>query len=207
MWTWWKNLWGNSIIDTNPDPMKYLIAGLGNMGGEYDGTRHNIGFDVIDALADGAEFKQEMHGDLSLIKHKGRSIYLLKPSTYMNLSGKAVRYWIQKLKIQNNQLLVVVDDLNLDFGTIRLRGKGSAGGHNGLADIQQKLGGTNYNRLRVGIGSDFGKGQQVDFVLGKWTSAESEKLGPLIDLCKDAVLSYTSIGMKHTMDQFNGKRV
>ena len=116
--------------------MKFLIVGLGNMGAEYDGTRHNVGFEVIDALAGEAEFKNEMHGDLSVIKHKGRTIYLLKPSTFMNLSGKAVRYWCQKLKIQASNLLVIVDDLNIDFGALRLRGKGSHGGHNGLSDIE-----------------------------------------------------------------------
>ena len=187
--------------------MKYLIVGLGNMGAEYDGTRHNIGFDVIDKLAGDAEFKNEMHGDLTMIKHRGRTLYLLKPSTYMNLSGKAVRYWCQKLKLQSSNLMVIVDDLNLAFGNIRMRGKGSDGGHNGLADIQQKLGTTQYNRLRVGIGNDFHKGQQVDFVLGKWSSEESQHLNTVVDKCAEAIKDFCSIGMKRAMDKHNGKTI
>lgn len=183
--------------------MKYLVVGLGNMGSEYDGTRHNIGFEIVDALARESEWKQEMHGDLTSIKYKGRTIYLLKPSTYMNLSGKAVRYWCQKLKLQSSNLMVIVDDLNIDFGKIRLRGQGSDGGHNGLADIQQKLGTTNYNRMRVGIGNDFRQGQQVDFVLGKWGPDELEELDKIIEKAKQAVLAFATIGLKRAMDGFN----
>jgi len=204
MWSWILRKLGFSPVKTEPDPMKYLVVGLGNMGGEYDGTRHNIGFDIVDALAGDTEWKQEMHGDLSIIKHKGRTIYLLKPSTYMNLSGKAVRYWCQKLKLQSSNLMVIVDDLNIDFGKIRIRGKGSDGGHNGLADIQQKLGTTNYNRMRVGIGNTFRQGQQVDFVLGKWSDEEKKDLDQIIDKSKKAILSFASIGLKRTMDGFNG---
>lgn len=176
------------------------------MGPKYDGTRHNIGFDVIDHLADGKEFEHEMHGDMAMIKHKGRSLYLLKPSTYMNLSGKAVRYWAQKQKILPENLLVIVDDLNLDLGSLRLRGKGSHGGHNGLRDIEEKLGSSAYNRLRIGIGNGFGKGKQVDFVLGKWTSSEKAKLGPIIEQAADAVKSYAIMGIKRAMDAHNKKR-
>lgn len=205
IWTWLKKWWSSSKVNTDPDPMKYLIVGLGNMGAEYDGTRHNIGFDVIDLLAGDAEFKNEMHGDLTVIKHKGRTLYLLKPSTYMNLSGKAVRYWCQKLKLQSSNLMVIVDDLNLTFGNIRMRGKGSDGGHNGLADIQQKLGTTQYNRMRIGIGNDFHKGQQVDFVLGKWSAEEAKHVQTIISKCAEAVKDFCSIGMKRAMDKHNGK--
>lgn len=164
------------------DPMKFLIVGLGNMGAEYDNTRHNVGFKFIDYLAEKRElsFDHEKLGDLASFKHKGRSIFLLKPSTYMNRSGKAVKYWLDKKNIQRENLLIVLDDLNLDFGKIRLRGKGSDGGHNGLKDINQFLGGNNYSRLRIGIGSDFSRGQQVDFVLGKWDSTEEADLPALL---------------------------
>jgi PTH1 family peptidyl-tRNA hydrolase len=205
MWSWLKRLFGIETKPITPDPMKFLIVGLGNMGAEYDGTRHNVGFEVIDALAGEAQFKNEMHGDLTTIKHKGRTIYLLKPSTYMNLSGKAVRYWCQKLKIQTSNLLVIVDDLNIDFGTLRLRGKGSHGGHNGLSDIEAKLGTAGYSRLRVGIGNDFHAGQQVDYVLGKWSDEEMKALPDIIDRSKQAVLSFCTIGLKRTMDEFNKK--
>lgn len=167
------------------DPMKYLVVGLGNMGLEYDNTRHNIGFNFVDYLArkHEATFKNDRLGDVTEYKQKGRTIILLKPSTYMNRSGKAVKYWMEKKKILPDNMLIVLDDLNLEFGKIRLRMKGSDGGHNGLKDIAQVLGGTNYTRLRIGIGSDFSKGQQVDFVLGKW-SEEEEVL--LTDLLKSA---------------------
>jgi len=187
--------------------MKYLIVGLGNMGPDYDGTRHNIGFDVVDHLADqqGVAFKNDNLGDLASFKHKGRTFILLKPSTYMNRSGKAVRYWLQKEKISQDRLLVVVDDLNIDLGSIRLRGKGSPGGHNGLKDIDQLLGGNQYARLRVGIGNDFGRGQQVNFVLGEWEPEEQEALQEVIGHCSKAVLAFGTIGLQHTMSEFNRK--
>lgn len=205
MWEWLKKIFGLNDEHIEPDPMKYLIVGLGNMGAAYDNTRHNIGFDVIDELAGEAEFKNEMHGDLTLIKHKGRTLYLLKPSTYMNLSGKSVRYWVQKLKIMSNNMLVIVDDIHLDFGAVRLRGKGSHGGHNGLRDIEEKLGTNNYNRLRVGIGNDFYPGQQVDYVLGTWSKAQTQKLPELIEACADAVKDYSTMGLKRAMDVHNRK--
>jgi len=186
--------------------MKYLAVGLGNIGGEYDDTRHNIGFDVVDYLADQHEgkWKTDTLGDVCEIKHKGRTIVLLKPSTYMNRSGKAVNYWMTKKKIQKENLLVIVDDLHLDLGKLRLRAKGSDGGHNGLKDIQQVLGGTNYPRLKFGIGNDFHSGQQVDFVLGKWTSEEVDIRQKMIKKAADATKSFASIGIKFTMEQFNG---
>lgn len=190
-----------------PDPMKYLITGLGNMGADYDNTRHNVGFDVVDFLAKDAnvEWKNDNLGDIARFKHKGRTFVLLKPSTYMNRSGKAVRYWLQKEKIVKENLLVVVDDLNLDFGKQRLRGKGSAGGHNGLKDIDQMTGGNNYSRLRIGIGSNYSKGRQVDFVLGEWSNDEAEKLPEIIKYAADTVKSFGAIGLNFTMNQFNKK--
>lgn len=187
--------------------MKYLIVGLGNMGAEYDHTRHNIGFEVVDALAVAFDvsFKNDQLGDIAEFKYKGRTFVLLKPSTYMNRSGKAVRYWLQKKKITKQNLLVIVDDLNLDFGKQRLRGKGSDGGHNGLKDINQMLG-NNYARLRIGIGNEFSRGRQVDYVLGKWSSEEAEKLKEVIDYAVETVKSFGTIGLNFTMNQFNKKK-
>lgn len=188
-----------------PDPMKYLIAGLGNMGAEYDHTRHNIGFEVVDYLANefNVSFKNDQLGDIAEFKHKGRTFVLLKPSTYMNRSGKAVRYWLQKKKIPQNNLLVIVDDLNLPFGTQRLRGKGSDGGHNGLKDINQMLGNNKYARLRIGIGDEFHQGQQVDYVLGKWSDKEDKELPDIIKYAAETCKSFGTIGLNFTMNQFN----
>ncbi len=189
------------------DPMKYLIVGLGNMGTDYDDTRHNVGFEVVDALAKDAEvsFKNDTLGDLATVKHKGRTLILLKPSTYMNLSGKAVRYWLQKEKIKQENLLIVVDELQLPLGTLRMRQGGSDGGHNGLKSIDQLLGGNKYARLRVGIGKDFPKGRQVDYVLGKWSKEESDQLPNIRKKAAEMVKSFAAIGIKHTMNQFNNK--
>jgi len=189
------------------DPMKYLIVGLGNMGMDYDDTRHNVGFEVVDALAKAAEvsFKNDTLGDLATIKHKGRTLILLKPSTYMNLSGKAVRYWLQKEKIKQENLLIVVDELQLPLGALRMRQGGSDGGHNGLKNIDQMLGGNKYARLRVGIGKDFPKGRQVDYVLGKWSNEESDQLPNIRKKAAEMVKSFAAIGIKHTMNQFNNK--
>jgi len=205
--------WLNKILsffkseEIEPDPMKYLIAGLGNMGADYDGTRHNIGFDIVDALADefDVKFKTENLGDLATFKHKGRTFVLLKPSTYMNRSGKAVRYWLEKHKINKENLLVVMDDLNLDFGQVRLRGKGKNGGHNGLKDIDSMTGGNNYARLRIGVGDNFPKGRQVDFVLGQWSKKEGEELPNIIKHSKEAVKAFGTIGLAHAMSGFNKK--
>jgi PTH1 family peptidyl-tRNA hydrolase len=185
--------------------MKYLIVGLGNMGAEYDNTRHNIGFDVIDHLAEKfeASFKHENLGDIATIKHKGRQFILLKPSTYMNRSGKAVRYWMTKTKVNIKNVLVVVDDMNLPFGTMRMRAKGADGGHNGLRDIQQTLGNSNYPRIRIGIGREFYPGEQVDYVLGKWSPDQKTMLDEIIKKAGDAALSFGTIGMSHTMTAYN----
>ena len=189
------------------DPMKYLIAGLGNMGAEYDHTRHNVGFEVVDYLAKEFDvtFKNDQLGDIAEFKHKGRTFVLLKPSTYMNRSGKAVRFWLQKKKIPQTNLLVIIDDLNLPFGKQRLRGKGSDGGHNGLRDIDQMLGGNKYARLRIGIGDDYHKGQQVNYVLGKWSDKEAEELPNILKYAANTCKSFGTIGLSFTMNQFNKK--
>jgi PTH1 family peptidyl-tRNA hydrolase len=190
-----------------PDTMKYLIVGLGNMGYEYDHTRHNVGFEVIDLLAKEFDltFKNANLGDVAEFRHKSRTFVLLKPSTYMNLSGKAVRYWLQKKSIPKENLLVVLDDLNLSFGKQRLRGKGSPGGHNGLKNIDHLCGGSNYARLRIGIGDDFSEGRQVNYVLGKWTSEEQKKLPEIREYAAQTVKSFGTIGLARTMNQFNKK--
>lgn len=189
------------------DPMKYLVAGLGNIGAKYDDTRHNIGFEVLDDLADqkDAAWRSEKLAFVTEIKHKGRTLVLIKPTTYMNLSGKAVNYWMQQLKIKKENVLIVLDDLNLDFGTLRIKAKGSDGGHNGLKDIDRALQGNNYARLRFGIGDNYRKGQQVDFVLGKWTKTEREDLPQLIDKATKGILSFAAVGMKYTMESVNQK--
>ncbi|NNE28970.1 MAG: aminoacyl-tRNA hydrolase [Saprospiraceae bacterium] len=185
--------------------MKYLIVGLGNVGAEYANTRHNVGFLVVDEIAkkNDAEWKQEGKAMVTKVKHRGRTLVLIKPTTYMNLSGKAVRYWMQKEKIPKDRMLVILDDLNLDFGKLRLRGKGSAGGHNGLKDIDQTTGGNNYARLRIGIGSDFRKGGQSDYVLGEWSSEEESGLAEVLKKATDAVGSFAAIGLGRTMNTVN----
>lgn len=203
MLAWIKNIFTpNKIVI---DQMKFLIVGLGNIGSEYANTRHNIGFDVVDYLAKdaGVSFSQNTHGDLTEIKHKGRTLILLKPSTFMNLSGKAVKYWMDKYKIQPENLLVIVDDLHLDLGKMRLRDKGSDGGHNGLKDIQEKFGHNNYVRLRMGIGKDFHPGQQVNYVLGKWKVHEKDDVEKMIIKAGEAVKNFATIGLKLTMDNLN----
>ncbi len=203
MLEWLKNIFNPK--QEAEDPMKYLIVGLGNMGAQYEHTRHNIGFDVVDYLAKEAAvpWVQNTLGDLAEVKYKGRNLILLKPTTFMNLSGKAVKYWMEKHKILPENLLVIVDDLHLDLGKMRLRDKGSDGGHNGLKDIQEKLSSNNYVRLRMGIGKDFHPGQQVNFVLGKWKPHEKEAVGIMIEKAAKAVKNYSTIGMKLTMDELN----
>ncbi len=187
--------------------MKYLIVGLGNIGAEYAETRHNIGFKVLDALAkaSNAVFCSERYGSITEVKHKGKTLFLLKPSTYMNLSGKAVNYWMKMEKIPIENILIVVDDIALPFGTIRMRAKGSDGGHNGLKNITEILGNSDYARLRFGIGSDFPKGSQIDYVLGEWTSEEEEKLHERINYAIEAIKSFAAIGCERTMNFFNKK--
>ena len=181
--------------------MKYLIVGLGNIGPEYQNTRHNIGFKVLDAFAkaSNAVFEDMRYGAVATVKLKGRTLILLKPNTYMNLSGKAVSYWMQKEKIELSNLFVVVDDLALPFGTIRLRGKGSDGGHNGLKSINQLLGTQDYARLRFGIGNEFPKGKQVDYVLGEWSSEEEERFPAMLKHCGEVIENFIFIGVDKTM--------
>jgi PTH1 family peptidyl-tRNA hydrolase len=190
------------------DPMKkFLIAGLGNIGPKYENTRHNIGFKVLDRLAHNENliFEPAKLGDITTYKIKGRSLLLLKPSTYMNLSGKAVLYWLQKENIPIENLLVITDDLNLPFGTIRVKTKGSDGGHNGLKDIQLQLGSTNYNRFRFGIDNEFGRRNQVDFVLGEWEPEEEAQLPERLDKSVEVIKSFALAGITTTMNTFNGK--
>lgn len=185
---------------------KFLIVGLGNIGSEYEETRHNVGFKVLDFLSEQENFVFESAklGAIASFKHKGRSILCLKPSTYMNLSGKAVKYWMEKENISLENVLIVTDDINLDFGTIRLKTKGSDGGHNGLKDIQNTLQTSQYNRFRFGVGSQFGKGKQVDYVLGKWNTDEAKQLSERLPKSADLIRSFVFSGIKNTMNQFNG---
>ncbi len=185
--------------------MKYLIVGLGNIGNEYAGTRHNIGFDVVDAVAEEANvtWDDKRYGAIATCRVKNKSLVLLKPSTYMNLSGKAVRYWMQQENIPVENVLVIVDDLALPFGSLRLRAKGSDAGHNGLKNIQELIGTQTYARLRFGIGNEFGKGQQVDYVLGSWTTEEREGLKTPIEQCVEIVKSFCLMGVERAMNGFN----
>lgn len=187
--------------------MKYLIVGLGNIGREYEQTRHNIGFRVLDALAKASNlvFTDSRYGAVAEYRIKGRTLVLLKPSTYMNLSGNALRYWMQKENIPVEKVLVVVDDLALPFGTLRLKPRGSDAGHNGLKHIQQILGSDAYPRLRFGIGSDFAKGQQVDYVLGSFKPEEEEALSQKIETSVEIIKSFCLAGLQLTMNQFNKK--
>ncbi len=184
---------------------KFLIVGLGNIGNEYAETRHNIGFKVLDTLADTENFSFETAklGDIGTFKVKGRSVLCLKPSTYMNRSGKALKFWMDKERIPFENVLVITDDIHLPFGTLRLKTKGSDGGHNGLKDIQQLLQTTKYNRLRFGVGSDFGKGRQVDYVLGKWGEDERDRLKERLQRCTELVRSFVLAGVSITMNQYN----
>lgn len=187
--------------------MKYLIVGLGNIGSEYENTRHNIGFKVLDALAKASNtvFTDRRYGAVAEVKIKGRTLVLLKPSTYMNLSGNAVRYWMQQEKIEASNMLVIVDDLALPFGTLRLRPQGSDAGHNGLKDIVRVLGNDVYPRLRFGIGNDFPRGGQVDYVLGEFTPEQCEVMPERLQMACDIIKSFCLAGITLTMNQYNKK--
>lgn len=186
---------------------KYLIVGLGNIGSDYANTRHNIGFKILDHLAkmESLSFETQKLGDMAIYKFKGRQFILLKPNTYMNLSGKAILYWLNKENIPLENLLVITDDLNLPFGTIRLKTKGSDGGHNGLKDTQDKLQTTNYNRFRFGISDAFSQGRQVDYVLGEWTPEEDAKLTERLDKAVALIKSFGTAGINISMNTFNGQ--
>ncbi len=186
--------------------MKYLIIGLGNVGTEYEQTRHNIGFNLVDYMAQQSQvsFQSDKLAFKAEIKFKGRTLILLKPGTYMNLSGKAVNYWLQKEKVELSNMLIIVDDLALPFGTLRIKTKGNDGGHNGLANINQTIG-NEYNRIRFGIGNEFSKGMQIDYVLGEWSEEEMKLLPERLEKMSEAVKSFVSIGIERTMNFFNGK--
>ncbi|GBF21227.1 peptidyl-tRNA hydrolase [Arenibacter sp. NBRC 103722] len=194
------------MLDEKDDMKKFLVVGLGNIGEEYAETRHNIGFKILDSLSteEAFTFETAKLGDVGTFKVKGRSIICLKPSTYMNRSGKAVKYWMEKENIPLENVLVITDDINLSFGTIRLKTKGSDGGHNGLKDVQQYLLTTNYNRLRFGVGSDFGKGKQIDYVLGEWNQEEKDALGERYERVNALIRSFVLSGVNRTMNEYNG---
>jgi len=187
--------------------MKYLIVGLGNIGTEYQDTRHNIGFTILDAFAKASNvfFTENRYGATCVVKIKGKTLVLLKPSTFMNLSGNALRYWVQKENISLENVLVVVDDIALPFGSLRLKPKGSDAGHNGLKNIQEILGHNNYARLRFGLGDDFKRGQQVEYVLGKWTEEQLKAIPERCEQACEMIKSFCLAGLELTMTQFNKK--
>ncbi len=186
---------------------KFLIVGLGNIGAEYVNTRHNIGFKIVDFLAkkEGIQFETVKLGSLAEYKFKGRTFFLLKPNTYMNLSGKAVKHWMEKENIPLENILIITDDLNLSFGTIRIKPKGSDGGHNGLKNINLMLNTSNYSRFRFGISDEFKKGKQVDYVLGDWDENEKTKLPERLEVGSEIIKSFGTAGLENTMTSFNGK--
>ena len=206
MWTFLRNLFKTTNPIEEPNAMKkYLIVGLGNIGEKYANTRHNIGFKVLDAFAEQENliFETQKLGDLATFKLKGKTLIFLKPSTYMNLSGKAVNYWMQAEKISIENILVVTDDIALPFGKLRLKGKGSDGGHNGLKDINAVLNSTNYARLRFGVGSEFNKGSQVNYVLGEWHPEEVEEMEGRMKIATEFIKGFATIGLDKTMSNWN----
>lgn len=203
-----KNLFGSKKETASKEEImkKFLIVGLGNIGDKYENTRHNIGFKILDELATKEEitFESQKLGAISKFRFKGRTFILLKPSTYMNLSGKSVKYWLTKENIPLENLLVICDDLNLDFGSIRVKPKGSDGGHNGLKDINAVLQTQQYPRFRFGVGSEFSKGRQVDYVLGEWDSDENKLLPERLNKSIELIKSFGTAGLNNTMNAFNG---
>lgn len=209
MFKFLTRLWGRKPTKEKNESqeVKYLIVGLGNIGPDYEKTRHNIGFMVLDHVANArnVSFEPARYGDKASFRFKGRTFIMVKPSTYMNLSGKAIHYWLAKEKIPLENLLVIVDDVALPLGTLRLKAKGSDGGHNGLASIISVLGTNMFPRLRFGIGDDFHKGGQVHYVLGKWEDWELEIIEPIVKKCHDLITSFATIGIERTMNFFNTK--
>lgn len=193
--------------NNNQEMKKFLIVGLGNIGTEYVNTRHNIGFKILDYFAnqESISFQTQKLGEVAEFKIKGRTILLLKPNTYMNLSGKAVKYWLEKENIEKENMLVLTDDLNLSFGSIRIKAKGSDGGHNGLKNIQLLLNSTEYPRFRFGISDEFKKGKQVDYVLGEWTLEEKSSLKERLTVSSEIIKSFALAGLNDTMNLYNGK--
>jgi PTH1 family peptidyl-tRNA hydrolase len=205
---WLNNLFNIKITSDKSDDMnKFLIVGLGNIGAEYVNTRHNIGFKVLDFLAknESISFENLKFGALAELKLKGKAFFLLKPNTFMNLSGKAVKYWMEKENIPLENILIIADDLNLSFGTIRIRSKGSDGGHNGLKNITLVLNTQEYARFRFGISDEFKKGKQVDYVLGNWDDIEKTKLPERLEVASEIIKSFGLAGLENTMTLFNGK--
>jgi peptidyl-tRNA hydrolase, PTH1 family len=203
----WLGLGTAQTSTTDDISMKYLIVGLGNIGPEYAQTRHNIGFMVLDYLARKYEssFDTGRHAFVTEIRTKGRTFVLVKPTTYMNLSGKAVSHYLNSLKLPPEQMMVITDDIALPFGKIRIRAKGSPGGHNGLKHIEQTLGHNNYPRLRFGVGDDYHKGKQVDYVLSTFSEDEQAELQTLIEKAAESVIAFGTIGLERTMNQYNTK--
>lgn len=197
----------DKVLNESSKMKKFLIVGLGNIGAEYVNTRHNIGFKVLDYFAnqESISFQTQKLGDVTEFKLKGRTAILLKPNTFMNLSGKAVKYWMEKEKIEKDNLLIITDDLNLSFGSIRIKTKGSDGGHNGLKNIQLLLNSTEYPRFRFGISDAFKKGKQVDYVLGEWSTEEKEALKERLSLSSEIIKSFVLAGLNTTMNAYNGK--
>ncbi|MDR0538779.1 MAG: aminoacyl-tRNA hydrolase [Tannerellaceae bacterium] len=187
--------------------MKYLIVGLGNFPPEYWPTRHNIGFRIVDKLAEEGDalFRSLRYGDTAQLKIKGREMILLKPTTYMNASGQAVRYWLRKENIQDENLLIVADDIALPFGVLRIKPRGSHGGHNGLRDIEEKLGTREYARLRFGVGNDFATGKQIDYVLGEFEDEETERIPERVSVAAEMIKSFCLAGIENTMNMYNNK--
>ena len=205
---WIRKLFASTKTEDNtPYMKKFLIVGLGNIGAEYVNTRHNIGFKALDFLAkkEGISFETVKLGSLAQYKFKGRTFFLLKPNTYVNLSGKAVKYWMDKENIPLENILVIADDLNLSFGAIRIKPKGSDGGHNGLKNINLELNTQNYTRFRFGISDEFKKGKQIDYVLGDWDEEEKAKLPERLELASEIIKSFGTAGLEITMTSFNGK--
>ncbi len=208
----WHTSWLNTLFKNKTEkdevPMKkFLVVGLGNIGLEYVNTRHNIGFKILNYFAnkENITFQTAKLGDVAEFKIKGRNIILLKPNTYMNLSGKALKYWMEKEKIETENVLVITDDLNLSFGTIRIKPRGTDGGHNGLKNIQLLLNSSEYPRFRFGISDEFKKGKQIDYVLGEWNEDEKTKLQERLELASQIITSFALAGLDTTMNTFNGK--
>ena len=202
-----SNLFGTKVETKEELMKKFLIVGLGNIGEKYTNTRHNIGFKILDEVAEENKvtFETEKLGDVATFRFKGRTFILLKPSTFMNLSGKAVKYWMDKENISIENILVVTDDVHIDFGSIRLKAKGSAGGHNGLKDIQEKLNTQQYARFRFGVGGNYSKGRQADFVLGEWNKEETSLLIERLPTSAKIIPSFGTAGLANTMNTYNGK--
>ena len=202
-----SKLFGAKVESKEVLMKKFLIIGLGNIGDKYINTRHNIGFKILDEVAEeyNVTFETEKLGDVATFRFKGRTFILLKPSTFMNLSGKAVKYWMDKENISVENILVVTDDVHIDFGAIRVKAKGSAGGHNGLKDIQEKLNSQQYARFRFGVGGNYSKGRQADFVLGEWSKEETSQLIERLPTSAKVISSFGTDGLNNTMNTFNGK--